>query len=45
MTIKESIRKVLSEETEENEQKVMNFLLRRFSTFEKDLGEGGHPSM
>ena len=45
MTIKESIRKVLSEETEENEQKVMNFLLRRFSTFEKDLGEGGHPTM
>jgi hypothetical protein len=45
MTLKESIIWVLKEETEENEQKVMNFLLRRYRTFEKDLGEEGHPTM
>jgi hypothetical protein len=45
MTLKESIIRVLREETEENEQKVMNFLLRRYRTFEKDLGEEGHPTM
>jgi hypothetical protein len=45
MTLKESIIRVLREETEENEQKVMNFLLRRYRTFEKDLDEEGHPTM
>ena len=43
--MKEHIRKVLMEETEENDQKVMNFLLRRYRTSEIDFGEEGHPTM
>ena len=45
MTLKESIIRVLKEETEENEQKVMYFLLRRYRTFEKDIDEEGLPTM
>ena len=41
--MKELIRHILKEETEENDQKVMNFLLRRYRTSERDFGEEGHP--
>jgi hypothetical protein len=43
--VKELIRNILKEETEENDQKVMNFLLRRYRTSERDFGEEGHPRM
>ena len=41
--MRELIRHILKEETEEIGQKVMNFLMRRYRLHEKDFGWEGHP--
>ena len=41
--MRELIRHILKEETEEIDQKVMNFLMRRYEVEEKDIGWEDHP--
>jgi len=41
--MRELIRHILKEETEDIDQKVMNFLVRRYSVEEKDIGWEDHP--
>jgi tRNA uridine 5-carbamoylmethylation protein Kti12 len=41
--MKQLIRHILKEETEEIDQKVMNFLMRRYEVEKKDIGWEDHP--
>jgi hypothetical protein len=41
--MRELIRYILKEETEEIDQKVMNFLMRRYKVKEEDIGWEDHP--